>query len=192
MKRLLPSSRYKLITLANIFLIFVLTYLYHSSSADTKIIISTMADQKSTETALHNLFKNPSAILCSSAAAAAAGDGQGQDEREAFLLASLDQISAPLAARMLAQAGLDGRSTTEPFALLDNGCGLGVVAPLLQRTIRPDVLRASTVVCGDYAEKLVEIVQRRIAREGWVSTEARVIDAQVSMSEAWTLVVNAM
>ena len=137
-----------------------------------------MASQKKTESALHNLFKNYPASFSS-----------GADEWEAFLLESLDQISTPLAAKMLAQIGLLGggddteknaNADVKPFTLLDNGCGFGVVAPLLQRSVDPDVLSRSKIVSADYSEKLVEFVRRRIEREGWVSTEAKVLDAQVS------------
>lgn len=81
---------------------------------------------------------------------------------------------------MLAKIGLDA-SATEPFTLLDHGCGLGVVAPVLMETVPRGVLERSSVICADFSEKLVESVQGRIEREGWMNCEARVVDAQVSV-----------
>jgi len=95
-----------------------------------------------------------------------------------ILLENARRVSAPLAAQMLDQLGLDANTTT-PFKLLDNGCGIGVVASELQSRIKPDVLRQSSIVCGDFSQPVVEAVQKRIKEEGWVNTEANTIDAQV-------------
>lgn len=100
-------------------------------------------------------------------------------EWQAFLLKTMQYISSPLARNMLTKIGLDA-STAEPFTLLDHGCGLGVIAPVLMETVPHKVLEESSIVCADFSEKLVESVQNRIEREGWVNCEARVVDAQVS------------
>lgn len=89
----------------------------------------------------------------------------------------VNTVSAPLAARMLAQIGLD--KTTEPFKLLDNGAGLGVVAAEIQKTVNKDVLAQSSIISADFSESTVEFVKTRIEQEGWVNTEAKVVDAQV-------------
>ena len=95
------------------------------------------------------------------------------------LLINAQRVSAPLVVRMLGQIGLD-ENTTEPFCLVDNGCGAGVVAAELQRLIQPDVLKESSVLCGDLPETMVGLVQQRIENEGWVNTRAKTVDAQVS------------
>ncbi|OIW28761.1 S-adenosyl-L-methionine-dependent methyltransferase [Coniochaeta ligniaria NRRL 30616] len=88
----------------------------------------------------------------------------------------LDTVSAPLASKMLQQMGLD--KTTEPFKLLDNGAGLGVVAAEIQKMVNKQVLAKSSIISADFSESTVEFVRRRIEKEGWVNTDARVVDAQ--------------
>ncbi|KAL1842325.1 hypothetical protein VTJ49DRAFT_5493 [Mycothermus thermophilus] len=87
------------------------------------------------------------------------------------------RVSTPLAAQMLEQMGISA-STTAPFRLLENACGAGVVAPFLQRIIQPDVLRQSSIVCGDFSDKMVGLAEGRIQREGWINTKALRVDAQ--------------
>lgn len=112
-------------------------------------------------------------------------------EWQDFLLQSLQAISSPLARNMLAKIGLDA-SATEPFTLLDHGCGMGVVAPVLMETVLRDVLERSSVLCADSSAKLVESLQARSEMEGWVNCEAKVVDAQNSglPSESFTHVVS--
>ncbi|KKY31906.1 putative methyltransferase-like protein [Diaporthe ampelina] len=104
---------------------------------------------------------------------------QGEDWQD-FLVETMRSISAPLARRMLAQVGL-GAGTTEPYRLLEQGCGMGVVAPLLHDTVPGEVRERSSVLCGDFSAPLVEAVKGRISKEGWVNCEAQVVDAQVSV-----------
>lgn len=107
---------------------------------------------------------------------------QGEDW-QAFLVETMRSISAPLAQKMLSQIGLlPPKTTTEPYRLLEQGCGMGVVAPLLHETLPREVQERSSVVCGDFSGPLVEAVKGRIEREGWVNCEARVVDATVSGS----------
>ncbi len=90
-------------------------------------------------------------------------------------------VSTPLAIRMLVQMGL-GEDTTTPFKLLENACGAGVVAPLLQQIIKPDVLKQSSILCGDFSDQAVELAKKRIETGGWVNTKAATVDAQVRPS----------
>lgn len=101
------------------------------------------------------------------------------EDWEQFLIETMRSISAPLAQRALAQVGLGG-GTTEPYRLLEQGCGMGVVAPLLHEMVPRGVQEKSSVLCGDFSAPLVEAVKGRIAKEGWVNCEAQVVDAQVS------------
>lgn len=102
---------------------------------------------------------------------------QGEDWQQ-FLVETMRSISAPLARKALAQVGL-GADTTEPYRLLEQGCGMGVVAPLLHESVPRGAQEKSSVLCGDFSAPLVEAVKGRIAEEGWVNCEARVVDAQV-------------
>lgn len=102
------------------------------------------------------------------------------DDWEEFLVETMRSVSSPLARRALAQVGL-GAGTTEPYRLLEQGCGLGVVAPLLHETVPREVQQKSSVLCGDFSAPLVEAVKGRMAKQGWVNCEAQVVDATVSV-----------
>jgi hypothetical protein len=97
---------------------------------------------------------------------------------EGLLLSNAYRVSMPLATRMLSQMGL-GNETKAPFRLLENACGVGVVAPILQKVIKPDALRQSSIVCGDFSEEVVGLAKKRVVYEAWVNTEATKVDAQV-------------
>ncbi|KAK4125712.1 S-adenosyl-L-methionine-dependent methyltransferase [Parathielavia appendiculata] len=96
---------------------------------------------------------------------------------EEMLLENARNVSAPMALRMLTQMGFD-KNTSTPIKLLENACGAGVVAPMLQQIIKPEVLKQSSILCGDFSEPMVELVKKRIESEGWVNTEAVKVDAQ--------------
>ena len=104
---------------------------------------------------------------------------QGEEWQD-FLIETMRSISAPLAQKMLAQVGL-GRVTTQPFRLFEQGCGLGVVAGVLHETVPQEVREKSSVLCGDFSPPLIEAVNGRFSKEGWVNCEAQVVDAQVSV-----------
>jgi ubiquinone/menaquinone biosynthesis C-methylase UbiE len=94
------------------------------------------------------------------------------------MLEFVGAISGPLASRMLQQIRLD-KATVESFKLLDNGAGFGIVAAEIQRTVNRQTLLESSIISADFSESAVEFVKRRIESEGWINTEARVVDAQV-------------
>ncbi|KAK3389605.1 S-adenosyl-L-methionine-dependent methyltransferase [Podospora didyma] len=98
---------------------------------------------------------------------------------EESLVDHVRRVSGPLAARMLVQMGLDTK-TTAPFGLFDNACGAGAVAAALDGLVQPEVLRLSHVLCGDFSEPVIGLVKKRITSEGWVNTEAKVVDAQTN------------
>lgn len=103
----------------------------------------------------------------------------GEQEGYQFMIAQVEHSSVPLARNMLHKIGLD-ETATAPFHLVDLGCGMGVVGPLLSETVPKSVLEKSKVLCADASEVLVDGVRRRIQKEGWIGMEARVVDAQVS------------
>jgi len=96
---------------------------------------------------------------------------------EDMLIDNARRVSTPFALQMLNQMGL-GEDTAAPFTLFENACGPGVVAPALQQTIKPDVLKQSSILCGDFSEPSVGLVKKRIDNEGWINTEAKRIDGQ--------------
>lgn len=126
---------------------------------------ASMAQQKESEQALQTLFKDVLKI--------------DRNTLEGRMLADVNAVSSPLANKMLGQIGL-GKETTAPFALLDNGAGLGVVGAELQRLVDNTVLAKSSIICGDFSEAMVQATRRRAQREGWVNTEARVINAETT------------
>jgi hypothetical protein len=97
---------------------------------------------------------------------------------EQVLLENARSVSTPMALRMLAQMGLD-ENTNTPFKILENACGAGVVAPILQQIIKPEVLKQSSILCGDFSEPVIGLAKQRMEQEGWVSTEVAKVDAQV-------------
>ncbi|KAK4233019.1 S-adenosyl-L-methionine-dependent methyltransferase [Achaetomium macrosporum] len=101
----------------------------------------------------------------------------GGSASENAILENAQRVSTPLATMMLSQMGL-GNDTNVPFKLLENACGVGVVAPVLQRTIEPEVLKQSSILCGDFSDQAIDLVKKRITSEGWLNTEASRVDAQ--------------
>ncbi|KAL8377941.1 hypothetical protein RB595_008566 [Gaeumannomyces hyphopodioides] len=83
----------------------------------------------------------------------------------------------PLAAQLLGQMGLDS-TRDKPFRLLDHACGAGVVGNLLHASVAPEVLEKSSILSADLAPGMVELVKDRQVREGWINSEAQVLDAQ--------------
>lgn len=115
-------------------------------------------------------------------------DGMTAKGFEETVLDNGRRVSTPLAMKLLSQMGL-GNDTDKPFQLFENACGPGVVAPALQQLIRPDVLKQSSILCGDFSEPLVTIAKNRKENEGWLNTEVRKIDAQVRSLSAFSLLV---
>ncbi|KAK3307398.1 S-adenosyl-L-methionine-dependent methyltransferase [Chaetomium strumarium] len=122
-----------------------------------------MSTAASRAAVLNNFFQNIKTI--------------GGNAWEDALLDNARRVSTPLAIVMLNQMGL-GNDTNAPFKLLENACGVGVVAPVLQQIIKPEVLRKSSILCGDFSDQAIELVKNRITREVWLNTEATTVDAQ--------------
>jgi ubiquinone/menaquinone biosynthesis C-methylase UbiE len=97
---------------------------------------------------------------------------------EDVLLHNAQRVSVPLVTQMLNQIGLN-EGASKPFKLFDNACGAGVVASELQRRIKSEVLQQSSILCGDFSQPVIGLVQKRINEEGWTNTEANTVDAQV-------------
>ncbi|KAH9938858.1 S-adenosyl-L-methionine-dependent methyltransferase [Epithele typhae] len=91
---------------------------------------------------------------------------------------SAEPITAPYAAHLVAQSGLDRADGTTDLVVLDNGCGAGVATHTLLARIPPSARARLRVVCGDISQPMIEAVEARIKVEGWTDVSARVLDAQ--------------
>ncbi|KAL8343820.1 hypothetical protein RB601_004368 [Gaeumannomyces tritici] len=98
-------------------------------------------------------------------------------EKWQVIIDATNMTTQPLASQLLGQMGLDS-TRDKPFKLLDHACGAGVVGHLLRTSIAPEVLEKSSVLSADMAPGMVELVKDRQIREGWINSEARVLDAQ--------------
>jgi ubiquinone/menaquinone biosynthesis C-methylase UbiE len=96
---------------------------------------------------------------------------------EEVLFQNARRVSMPLATRMLDQMGLT-EATETPFKVFENACGVGVVAPILHNITKPEVLKQSSILCGDFSEQVIGLAKQAIEKQGWENTEARQIDAQ--------------
>lgn len=105
------------------------------------------------------------------------------DEEMEKIVADSERIMRGPAGWLLAQAGLD-KSTSKPFALLDNACGTGPIVAHLQEDIDKKILSESKIVCSDFNGNLVDILKRRAAKYGWMNVETTVGDAQVGSHHA--------
>ncbi|KAI1170969.1 S-adenosyl-L-methionine-dependent methyltransferase [Nemania sp. FL0916] len=101
------------------------------------------------------------------------------DEQLHKFITDGERIMRKPAALLLAQAGLD-TSTSQPFALLDHGCGTGPIAAHLQATIDKQVLSQSKLLCADLSSNMVGILKKRAEKHDWVNIETAVLDAQNS------------
>ena len=95
------------------------------------------------------------------------------------LLDHSHRVSEQLAARMLDQMGLTQEAAT-PFKLFDNACGIGAVNFEIHRRIQPEIIQQSSILCGDFSEQLIVMTEKVGKDEGWINTEVRQVDGQVS------------
>lgn len=68
---------------------------------------------------------------------------------------------------------------SKPFSLLDNACGPGLIAGVLQENMDREVLSQSRILCADVSANFVAVCKQRAEEAGWVSVETAVLDAQV-------------
>lgn len=114
------------------------------------------------------------------------------DEAAVNMIASGEAILKRPGRILLAQMGLvrgeDENTTitttttapTGSFTLLDNACGPGLIAGVLQEDLPRDLLLQSRIVCADINGNLVEILEQRAEAQQWAGVETAVLDAQVS------------
>lgn len=85
----------------------------------------------------------------------------------------------PLARPLLDAMEISEATVGESLQLLDLACGSGVIIQEAQEILPTDVLKSSRFLATDTSKALVELVNKRIGAEGWVNTNARVLDAMV-------------
>jgi hypothetical protein len=100
------------------------------------------------------------------------------DDWETNMIQFSRNVMGKAGAAMLRQMGIR-EDRTEPVDLFDNACGSGLLASEAQQILSRDVLEKSTMFCADNSQLFVDLVKRRVEREGWVRTGAKVLDATV-------------
>lgn len=103
---------------------------------------------------------------------------QTSSSDENAILAS-QRVSSVIAAPLLEQMNLTEK-TSEPICVLESACGTGVFVKELQSMLPREVLEASSFTCADSSAGMVELVKKQVEEQGWVNTEAKVLDAIVS------------
>lgn len=95
-----------------------------------------------------------------------------------------ETLSAPFALHLIRQAGLDKADGSEELVVLDNACGTGVVTLNIYEALSPAAKAKLEVVCGDFSPGMVKSVQERIEQNGWTGASAKLVDAQVCLTDA--------
>jgi SAM-dependent methyltransferase len=98
----------------------------------------------------------------------------GDNPNTSTELQRVEEISRIPAKIMLLQSGLLSPASADAV-VLDNACGLGVVAGVLFDEVGNNGVK---VVCGDVKPKMVEWAAERFLANKW-NAEAKIIDAQV-------------
>ena len=106
------------------------------------------------------------------------GNGDGTDAATKELVRATQTAMGRLASPLLTQLGITSEAS-DAMVMLDSACGSGAMTQEVQRLVPRETLQRSRFVCADSAEGLVRVVNSRIEDEGWVNTEARVLDATV-------------
>jgi ubiquinone/menaquinone biosynthesis C-methylase UbiE len=108
-----------------------------------------------------------------------------KDAATARHLLKHEHLMSKPAKLMLSEMGFDGNDTAS-FKLLDHACGVGMVAKQLHELVSRDIIKKSSILCADFSESMVDMCKQRGPLEGWVNTEAVVMDAQVCVRLLFT------
>ncbi|KAL8904222.1 MAG: hypothetical protein Q9207_003410 [Kuettlingeria erythrocarpa] len=90
-------------------------------------------------------------------------------------------ITGAFAHTLVEKAGLvdsAAAAAEEKLTILDNGCGIGVVAAALHEMLDEGSKKRMELTCGDFAAGMLDGVKERIVKEGWGNTETKLVDAQ--------------
>jgi ubiquinone/menaquinone biosynthesis C-methylase UbiE len=105
------------------------------------------------------------------------------DPKFANPTSSVEAVTKYFGQRMLEQAGLTIYPNGAPLSVFDNACGNGVVTTALHETMKDRPQDTYDVICGDFADAMVEATRQRITSENWTHTIVSKIDAQVSKTK---------
>ncbi|KAL8772278.1 MAG: hypothetical protein Q9209_002490 [Squamulea sp. 1 TL-2023] len=90
--------------------------------------------------------------------------------------------SAEIVTRPFGHALIEKASLLDPkvddLTILDNACGTGVVAATLHEMIPAETRGRMKLTLGDFSEPMLKVARERCEKEGWVDTDARIVDAQ--------------
>ncbi|KAL4946609.1 hypothetical protein BDV06DRAFT_208527 [Aspergillus oleicola] len=100
-----------------------------------------------------------------------------QDSTFASKYRTATQIS-DLCAESLIELSEITQSAFHPLIIFDNACGTGVVSSTLLRTLDKEATSNWELTCGDLSQSMLSYVEKRMADEGWVNAEARILDSQ--------------
>ncbi|KAJ0417117.1 S-adenosyl-L-methionine-dependent methyltransferase [Aspergillus carlsbadensis] len=87
-----------------------------------------------------------------------------------------EKVTGPFAEALIDYTGIT--SYPYPPVILDNACGTGIVSSMLNSKVNDQVRQGWELTAGDFSEAMVEYASNRGKEEGWLNTEARVVDAQ--------------
>lgn len=105
-----------------------------------------------------------------------------QDEAKRAMINAMGRVMGVPGEALLVQAGVlpQHGAKEKSFVLLDNACGTGLIAGLLQEKASPVVLQESRIVCADLNANLVDIIKWRAEKDEWKGAfETKAADAQV-------------
>lgn len=118
----------------------------------------------------------PSQISKNMADVYAKAGSSSKNTEDEFIHASksiMKDLARPLVDMMI-------NSSDTPVNFFDCACGPGVLTQEVYKKLTKEALSKSTILCSDFSQGMVDLVNRRIKDENWTSVEAKVLDARVS------------
>jgi ubiquinone/menaquinone biosynthesis C-methylase UbiE len=88
-------------------------------------------------------------------------------------------ITGPPGRHLIKQAKLLEPSNGGSLIILDNACGTGLITSLLYEMLGDSEKEKLQIICGDFSEGMVNVVQETINTCGWKGAKAQLVDAQV-------------
>lgn len=122
------------------------------------------------------MSNQPSEISKNMADLYAKAGSTSKNTEDEFIHASksiMKDLAWPLVDKMI-------KSSDTPINFFDCACGPGVLTQELHKKLTKDALSKSTILCSDFSEGMVDLVNRRVKDEYWTSVETKVLDARVS------------
>lgn len=86
-----------------------------------------------------------------------------------------EKTTLPYARDLVKQSGV-ASAAGEPLTILDQACGIGVVAVALHDAFRNQPGKHWRLTCTDVSDSMIAAIQERIQENGWENTDAAVSD----------------